>query len=99
MALQELDLGDPDTDIITIEDLGLASLLGLASSLKGLGLSRCRWISDAALATIAKLSKLEVLDLSHTDIGPKAVAGLAELPLLHTLNLSGCRWAAHYTCV
>eukprot|EP00775_Hariotina_reticulata_P004093 gene4093-4340_t len=90
-GLEELDLGDPDTDIITIEDLGLASLLGLAGSLKSLGLSRCRWISDAALATIAKLSKLEVLDLSHTDIGPKALAGLSKLPLLHTLNLSGCR--------
>jgi len=89
---QELDLGDPDTDIITIDDLGLASLLGLAGSLKRLGLSRCRWISDAAFPTIAQLNKLEVLDLSHTDVGTKALARLAELPNLHTLNLTGCRY-------
>eukprot|EP00878_Enallax_costatus_P011728 GHUV01012244.1.p1 GENE.GHUV01012244.1~~GHUV01012244.1.p1 ORF type:complete len:282 (+),score=54.58 GHUV01012244.1:188-1033(+) len=92
--LEELDLGDPDTDIITIDDLGLTCLTGLAPSLKRLGLSRCRWVSDAAFQTISQLNKLEVLDLSHTDVGPRGLGWLEELPNLHTVNLTGCRWVA-----
>lgn len=100
LLLQELDLGDPDTDIITIDDLGLKALNGLAPTLKRLGLSRCRWVSDAAFQTISNLSKLEVLDLSHTDVGPKGLAWLADLPNLHTVNLTGCRCAnRHCVCV
>ncbi len=30
-------------------------------------------------------------DLSHTDVGPRGVAWLAQLPALHTLSLSDCR--------
>eukprot|EP00882_Tetradesmus_deserticola_P029539 GHRQ01033097.1.p1 GENE.GHRQ01033097.1~~GHRQ01033097.1.p1 ORF type:complete len:384 (+),score=127.83 GHRQ01033097.1:273-1424(+) len=90
-CLEELDLGDLDADIITIDDLGLTALTGLSHSLKRLGLSRCRWVSDAALCTLRQLSKLEVLDLSHTDIGPRGLSALAGLPNLHTINLTGCR--------
>lgn len=90
--MQELDLGDPDTDIITIDDLGLTCLTGLAPSLKRLGLSRCRWVSDTAFQTISQLSKLEVLDLSHTDVGPRGLGWLAHLTNLHTLKLTGCRY-------
>jgi hypothetical protein len=91
LLLQELDLGDPDADIITIDDLGLTALTGLSHSLKRLGLSRCRWVSDAAFVTLRQLSQLEVLDLSHTDVGPRGLAALAGLPNLHTINLTGCR--------
>jgi hypothetical protein len=94
LLLQELDLGDADADIITIDDLGLTALTGLSHSLKRLGLSRCRWVSDAAFATLCQLYKLEVLDLSHTDIGPRGLSALAGLPNLHTINLTGCRCAA-----
>lgn len=89
--MQELDLGDPDTDIITIDDLGLSALTGLAHSLKRLGLNRCRWVSDAAFETVRQLSELEVLDLSHTDVGPRGLAALVGLPRLRTINLTGCR--------
>ncbi|WIA08666.1 hypothetical protein OEZ85_008093 [Tetradesmus obliquus] len=90
-CLEELDLGDPDADIITIDDLGLTALTGLSHSLRRLGLSRCRWVSDAAFATLAQLHQLQVLDLSHTDVGPRGLAALAGLPNLHTINLTGCR--------
>ncbi|KAF6259488.1 hypothetical protein COO60DRAFT_1638311 [Scenedesmus sp. NREL 46B-D3] len=90
-CLEELDLGDPDADIITVDDLGLTALAGLSHSLTRLGLSRCRWVSDAAFITLRQLSKLEVLDLSHTDVGPRGLSALAGLPNLHTINLTGCR--------
>jgi hypothetical protein len=93
LFLQELDLGDPDADIITIDDLGLTALTGLSHSLKRLGLSRCRWVSDAAFVTLRQLHQLEALDLSHTDVGPRGLAALAGLPNLHTINLTGCRCA------
>ncbi|KAF8072681.1 FBXL14 [Scenedesmus sp. PABB004] len=90
-CLEELDLGDPDSDIITVDDLGLCGLVGLARSLRVLGLSRCRWVSDAAFPTLAALAGLESLDLSHTDVGPRGLAALAGLTNLRTLNLTGCR--------
>lgn len=87
--LQELDLGDADTDIVTVDDLSMSQLSGLALTLKRLSLSRCRWVSSCE--PLKGLTRLEVLDLSHTDVGPKALEALAELPALHTLNLTGCR--------
>lgn len=96
LLLQELDLGDPDADIITIDDLGLTALTGLSHSLRRLGLSRCRWVSDAAFATLAQLHQLQVLDLSHTDVGPRGLAALAGLLNLHTINLTGCRCAVRH---
>lgn len=92
MILQELDLGDSDTDIVTVDDLSMSQLCVLAPSLKVLSLSRCRWVSSCE--PLKGLSRLQALDLSHTDVGPKALEALAELPALHSLNLTGCRSAA-----
>lgn len=92
MILQELDLGDSDTDIVTVDDLSMSQLCVLAPGLKALSLSRCRWVSSCE--PLKGLSRLQALDLSHTDVGPKALEALAELPALHSLNLTGCRSAA-----
>lgn len=90
LSTQELDLGDADTDIITLDDLSMSQLGGLGpTNLRRLSLSRCRWVSSCE--PLKGLSKLQVLDLSHTDVGPRALEALAELPDLHTLNLTGCR--------
>jgi Leucine-rich repeat (LRR) protein len=82
-------MGDTDTDIVTVDDLGMSQLSGLAPTLKRLSLSRCRWVSSCE--PLKGLTQLESLDLSHTDVGPKGLEALAELPALQTLNLTGCR--------
>lgn len=87
---QELDLGDADTDIITVDDLSMSQLAGLAPTLKRLSLARCRWVSSCE--PLKALVQLELLDLSHTDVGPRALEALAELPALEGLNLTGCRY-------
>eukprot|EP00879_Flechtneria_rotunda_P008680 GHRR01009093.1.p1 GENE.GHRR01009093.1~~GHRR01009093.1.p1 ORF type:complete len:389 (+),score=107.10 GHRR01009093.1:221-1387(+) len=89
-TLEELDLGDL-TRVVTINDLGLSSLQGLAGSLRSLSLCHCVWVTDAVFGTVSSLAKLEVLDLSYTAVGPMGLAWLAELPVLHTLNLTECR--------
>jgi hypothetical protein len=88
--VQELDLGDADTDIVTVDDLSVSQLSGLAPTLKRLSLSRCRWVSSCE--PLKGLTRLEALNLSHTDVGPKALEALAELPGLKALRLTGCRW-------
>jgi hypothetical protein len=92
MTLQELDLGDSDTDIVTVDDLSMSQLCVLAPGLKVLSLSRCRWVSSCE--PLKGLGSLQALDLSHTDVGPKALEALAELPALQSLNLTGCRSVA-----
>lgn len=89
-GLQELDLGDSDIDVLTIDDVGLNALDALPH-LTSLSLARCRYMGDAAALTLGRLPSLRWLDLSHTDIGPRGVAWLAQLPALHTLSLSDCR--------
>lgn len=96
-AVQELDLGDADTDIVTVDDLSMCQLSGLAPTLKRLSLARCRWVSSCE--PLKELARLEFLDLSGTDVGPKALEALAQLPALRDLNLTGCRsvrWPRSY---
>lgn len=85
-----LDLGDSDIDIITVDDVGLNALVEL-NQLKVLSLQRCRWIGDAACMTLAQISTLQALDLSHTDISARGLVWLSQLPHLHSLNLADCR--------
>lgn len=89
-------MGDADTDIVTVDDLSMSQLSGLAPTLKRLNLSRCRWVSSCE--PLKGLTRLESLDLSHTDVGPKALEALAELPGLKALRLTGCRWGPGVTC-
>lgn len=87
--MQELDLGDVDTDIVTVDDLSMGQLSGLGPTLKRLSLARCRWVSSCE--PLKSLVSLESLDLSGTDVGPRALEALAQLPALRALNLTGCR--------
>ena len=88
-ALQELDLGDGDSDIVTVDDLSMSQLAGLAPTLRRLSLARCRWVSSCE--PLKALVHLQELDLSHTDVGSRALEALADLPALTGLNLTGCR--------
>lgn len=67
----------------------MSQLCGLSATLQRLSLARCRWVSSCE--PLKSLVRLEQLDLSHTDVGPRALEALAELPALKALNLTGCR--------
>lgn len=87
--LQNLDLGDSQVDILSVEDSSL-ELVASAPSLKHLSLQRCVMISDAGVANLAsRLSKqLTSLDLSGTRITGMELGSLSGL---RVLKVSGCR--------
>jgi hypothetical protein len=79
-------------DVITVDDLGLASLVASGlPSLETLSLERCRWLSDAAFKSLGRLQGLRRLNLRHTDVAAGGLAALARLGHLEELNLSSCR--------
>ncbi len=83
-------LGDPDVDILTIDDCGLSALPEL-QRLEVLSLQRCRWVGDAACIALARCQRLARLDLRCTDVSGRGVGWLSGLPCLHALDLSGCK--------
>lgn len=77
-------------------DIGIAELgelidATIAAEIPGLSLAGCRRIDGAALATIARATQLEYLDLFHTAVGDAGLASLSALPRLRSLSLAGTR--------
>ena len=74
-----------------MDDVSLAALAKMVN-LRSLGLSRCKWLTDAAFSPLTSLTALEALNLGGTEVGSAALEVLGELPKLAHVNLSGCRW-------
>ena len=72
------------------QDPDLALLAGLEPNLVRLDLSRTA-VGDAALARLARCTRLEHLELDRTAVGDAGLAHLAGLPRLAVLNLYGTR--------
>ena len=68
------------------QDKDLALLKPLAPYITELNLARSK-VTNAGIATISTLKKLEVLDLSSTAVNDGAIDGLSKLPSLQRLNL------------
>jgi uncharacterized membrane protein len=73
---------------VTFDDAALKLAEPIAAHVLWLDVSRTR-ITDAGLASVAKLTNLTRLDLNHTAITDAGLAQLASLTRLETLNLYG----------
>jgi Leucine-rich repeat (LRR) protein len=82
----------PDLKALLLDDLPLTSkeLVFELRELERLYLARTQ-IDDKAVETIARHTKLKVLDLEDTSIGDAGLAGLAPLANLHAIDLAGTR--------
>ena len=69
-------------------DALLQDLSHHAPTLTALGLGGCRQITDAGVGHLAKMPKLQHLDLSGTGITDAGMQVLRDLPLLRTLSLA-----------
>lgn len=76
------------TGVSHCDDAKVATLLSVADNVAHLDLGRTA-ITDAALTTVAKLSRLARLDLRQTKITDKALESLVGLKKLQVLNLYG----------
>ncbi len=74
------------TGVSSCTDAKVAALLPLAENIAHLDLGRTS-ITDAALATVAKMSRLARLDLRQTKITDKGLESLTGLKHLHSINL------------
>jgi len=76
------------TGVSACNDEKVAALLPMAENIAHLDLARTS-ISDAALATVAKLPRLAKLDLRNTKVTDAGVESLTALKKLHSVNLFG----------
>ena len=81
----EMDLSDGGRWITDASLGALAYLDGLAS----LRLTLCRFLTDSGSAQLPRLSGLQALDVSWTELGDRAAGHLAGCPGLTSLNLTG----------
>mmetsp|Transcript_4457 Transcript_4457/g.14449 ORF Transcript_4457/g.14449 Transcript_4457/m.14449 type:complete len:297 (-) Transcript_4457:424-1314(-) len=81
----EMDLSDGGRWITDASLGALAYLDGLAS----LRLTLCRFLTDSGFAQLPRLSGLQALDISWTELGDRAAGHLAGCPGLTSLNLTG----------
>jgi hypothetical protein len=76
------------TGVSTANDEKVAALLPLADNIAHLDLGRTA-ITDAALGTVAKMSRLARLDLRQTKITDAGLEALTALKHLHSINIYG----------
>ena len=81
----EMDLSDGGR-WITDASLGALAYLGGLASLR---LTLCRFLTDSGSAQLPRLSGLQALDVSWTELGDCAAGHLAGCPGLTSLNLTG----------
>ncbi len=72
----------------SFDDSGVKQLVGVASHLTWLDLSRTG-VTDAAAADLGKLTQLTKLHLENTGVGDATLAEVAKLPHLEYLNVYG----------
>jgi hypothetical protein len=82
---------------------GVARVLTTLSHLTELNLMNCRKINDLAFVHLTRLSKLQTLACSNTNITPKILTTLFSLPRLSYLRVDGCHrlngvdWTSYQT--
>ncbi len=92
----ELSLQD-----VPLTDAQFVQLIDDQSKLQRLSLRRISGISDAGLAALSKLPRLEVLSLVEMPITGKGLASLRDIPRLRSLDLRKCESlrTADYRCL
>lgn len=78
----------------TVDNYTLGHLL-TCSNLRDLDISCCRKVSDDGMAHMPKLPVLEVLNVSHCDVGDAALRHLRSCTRLQRLDLSSCVRITH----